>query len=561
MSKVRLFSLFILLQIGTSLAAPEVQLPDGPIRGREGSTFTNKQYYIFEKIPYATPPVGELRFKAPIPPPSWDEPLDTVNLDVTCYQQNANSDAESEDCLYINVYTPQLPSEDETVALPVMLYIHGGGFIGGSGRGVHAERIINEDVVFAAINYRLGPFGFMSTQDEVIPGNNGLKDQHLALQWAHDNIHLFGGDPDKITIFGQSAGSASVAYHLINQNSKDLFRGAILQSGSFLSPWAFQRKSKEIAFATAAFLNDTFQTNSDSNALLEFLQGVDAKSLDVASEQYANSVRNLQTTEILQGFYWAPVVEVKNPDAFLTKKMYGLLQAGNVVGVPILMGMTSEEGLAYNQNADTTLSQLTSFDEHLDWLVPNDMQVPDEDKRIEVGRSIRDIYTGGEDLADHVGDGVRYWSDQSFTRSIIRHAEFYSTFAETYFYQFSHDGELGKSKVHYDGAEHVGHSGDNAYIFCAGSGCDVSGYPEADQITVDRVIKIWTNFAKYQNPTPEPSELLQNVTWPQVSTEDGDFYYVDIRDDLEIKNHPKEATYSKWVELYDSLGFSDFDTF
>jgi carboxylesterase type B len=189
------------------------------------------------------------------------------------------------------------------------------------------------------------------------------------------------------------------------------------------------------------------------------------------------------------------------------------------------------------------------------------MQIPDEDKRIEVGRSIRDIYTGGEDLADHVGDGVRYWSDQSFTRSIIRHAEFYSTFAETYFYQFSHDGELGKSKVHYDGAEHVGHSGDNAYIFCAGSGCDVSGYPEADQITVDRVIKIWTNFAKYQNPTPEPSELLQNVTWPQVSTEDGDFYYVDIRDDLEIKNHPKEATYSKWVELYDSLGFSDFDTF
>jgi carboxylesterase type B len=153
---------------------------------------------------------------------------------------------------------------------------------------------------------------------------------------------------------------------LFSHRFADLFRGAILQSGSFLSPWAFQRKSKEIAFATAAFLNDTFQTNSDSNALLEFLQGVDAKSLDVASEQYANSVRvsgvyllflnesvqvrNLQTTEILQGFYWAPVVEVKNPDAFLTKKMYGLLQAGNVVGVPILMGMTSEEGLAYNQS-------------------------------------------------------------------------------------------------------------------------------------------------------------------------------------------------------------------
>jgi carboxylesterase type B len=194
----------------------------------------------------------------------------------------------------------------------------------------------------------------MSTEDDVIPGNNGLKDQHLAFQWAHDNIHLFGGDPDKITIFGASAGSASVAYHLINQNSKgdskkkqntplflhavvDLFRGGILQSGSFLSPWAFQRKPKEIAFATAAFLNDTFQTNpTDSNALLEFLQSVDAKSIDVASEKYASSVRmfgiyycflnevvqvaTLQTEEILQGYYWGPFVEVKNPDAFLTKK-------------------------------------------------------------------------------------------------------------------------------------------------------------------------------------------------------------------------------------------------
>jgi carboxylesterase type B len=145
----------------------------------------------------------------------------------------------------------------------------------------------------------------------------------------------------------------------------DLFRGGILQSGSFLSPWAFQRKPKEIAFATAAFLNDTFQTNTDSNALLEFLQSVDAKSIDVASEKYASSVRvsgvylfflnefaqvaTLQTEEILQGYYWGPFVEVKNPDAFLTKKMYGLLEAGNVVGVPILIGITSEEGIMWNK--------------------------------------------------------------------------------------------------------------------------------------------------------------------------------------------------------------------
>jgi para-nitrobenzyl esterase len=105
-----------------------VQLSNGRIRGREGLTYTNKQFYIFEKIPYAAPPVGELRFKAPIPPPSWDETLDTVSLDVICYQVGSNSEDESEDCLYINVYTPQVGftvssveySSSTTFSFPVM---------------------------------------------------------------------------------------------------------------------------------------------------------------------------------------------------------------------------------------------------------------------------------------------------------------------------------------------------------------------------------------------------------------------------------------------------------
>jgi carboxylesterase type B len=158
MFRTRLISLFLILHIGTSLADPEVQLPDGRIRGREGLTYTNKQVYIFEKIPYATPPVGELRFKAPIPPPSWDETLDTTSLDIICYQQNGNDDTETEDCLYINVHTPQLPG-DGTEGLPVMVFIHGGGFIGGGARGVYADRMVNEDIVYVAFNYRLGPFG------------------------------------------------------------------------------------------------------------------------------------------------------------------------------------------------------------------------------------------------------------------------------------------------------------------------------------------------------------------------------------------------------------------
>ncbi|RZC33822.1 COesterase and/or Abhydrolase 3 domain containing protein, partial [Asbolus verrucosus] len=487
---------------------PVVQLPNGLIQGREAVTLKDNTYYAFEKIPYATPPVGNLRFKAPIPAKNWEGILNTTHLDITCYQQGIDVDYESEDCLFINVFTPQLPNADEDLQFPVMFYIHGGAFANGSSRYSAPDLFIDNDVVFVTINYRLGPFGFLSTQDDVIPGNNGLKDQHLAIQWTHDNINLFGGDPDKITIFGQSAGSASCAYQLLNQQSQGLFRGAILESGTAINPWAYQRRAREVAFATAALINDTFSNSNDSVALLDFLLGIDAKELKKAGKEYSDSV-----------------------------------------------------------NADFLNYNLDAYDNHLDWLVPSDMQIEDMTNRTEMGRSIREIYTNGETFLDHFGDGIRFYSDTGFTRAIIKFAELYCKVAQTYFYQFSYDGELGANDVHYVGAEYVGHSEELRYIFCRGNGCDFSNYPISDQISSERIINIWTNFAKFlnslrteescvknfRNPTPEPSELLQNITWPLLSTDNGDFLYVDIDENLNIENHPKNVTYSKWTELYNSL--------
>ncbi|KAJ3652656.1 hypothetical protein Zmor_018603 [Zophobas morio] len=550
----------LVLQTGYLLGDPTVQLPNGQISGFQTTTLENNALYAFLGIPYAAPPVGDLRFKAPQPAADWDGALETKKYSKTCFQVSSNNDNESEDCLYINVFTPELPSEDNDVSLPVMLYIHGGGFVGGSG-GISPDLFINNGVVIASINYRLGIFGFISTQDEVIPGNFGLKDQRFAIQWVHDNIHLFGGNPDMVTIFGQSAGSASCAYQLLNQDSNGLFQAAILESGSSLSPWAFQRRSKAIAFKTASFLEPSFENSTDSQALLDYLLTLDARDIDSAAEQYHNYEYGPEDIEISQGFYWAPVVEVKNPDAFLTRKMYGLIQAGNVVRVPILIGFTSEEGLAFNGNANTLLDTMSVYDENLAWIVPNDMAIFDETKRTEMGGLIRDLYTGGEPLAEHLGDGVRYSSDTSFTRSIIKHAELFSQVAETYFYVFSYSGQIGGNYAHYDGAESVGHNAEIPYLFCTGNGCDGSQYPEADEVTRQRLIKIWTDFAKYRNPTPEPSELLQNITWPLVSADGSDFYYLDIDENLEIKNHPKEDTYSRWTELYDSLDYNDFDTY
>lgn len=136
------------------------------------------------------------------------------------------------------------------------------------------------DVIVVTVNYRLGIFGFLSTQDTTIPGNYGLKDQLLALKWVNENIHLFGGDPAKVTINGQSAGGAVVGYHIISKESKGLFRAAIMQSGSPICSWALQRNARTFAYKLTQRIDPTFSTSNSSDQLLALLKSVPAKQLN-----------------------------------------------------------------------------------------------------------------------------------------------------------------------------------------------------------------------------------------------------------------------------------------
>lgn len=144
----------------------------------------------------------------------------------------------SEDCLYLNLFAPQAPKPDAQLA--VMVFFHGGGFTGGSGNQdwVGPDYLVPKNVILINVNYRLGPFGFLSFRNTECPGNYGLKDQCLALKWIQNNISAFGGNPDNVTIFGQSAGGAAVQYHFLSPASKGLFAKGIAQSGSVLNRWA-----------------------------------------------------------------------------------------------------------------------------------------------------------------------------------------------------------------------------------------------------------------------------------------------------------------------------------
>lgn len=186
---------------------------------------------FFAGIPYAAPPVGPLRWRPPQPPAPWPGLRDASRPGPWCVQGSGGASElrVSEDCLTLNVWTPPAGTADKR---PVMVWIHGGGFVNGSADIYNARWLAAQgDVVVVTINYRLGALGFLAHPALGEVGNYGLADQQAALRWVHDNIDSFGGDPTKVTVAGESAGGMSVCDHLVAPESAGLFRAAIIQSG------------------------------------------------------------------------------------------------------------------------------------------------------------------------------------------------------------------------------------------------------------------------------------------------------------------------------------------
>lgn len=220
--------------------APVVETTAGPVKGLVRTTTV-----VYLGIPYAQPPTGELRWRPPLPNRSWKTVLDATQYRDHCIQFPLNKmlgqrqERASEDCLFLNVYTPRAETSKDKRPKPVMVWIHpGANIIGASDYSDWAPLIETGDVVVVSMNYRLGPFGFMAHPALDTEGhpfaNYGLMDQQLALRWVRDNIAKFGGDSHNVTVFGLSAGGMNVTTHLISPGSAGLFDKAIIQSGSYL---------------------------------------------------------------------------------------------------------------------------------------------------------------------------------------------------------------------------------------------------------------------------------------------------------------------------------------
>ncbi|GII96015.1 carboxylic ester hydrolase [Sinosporangium siamense] len=305
-----------------------VRTDSGPVRG---TVTADKR--LFEGIPFAAPPVGDLRWRSPQPVTPWTEPRDATRPGNTCAQlpQLGSVRSESEDCLYLNVTTPRRTNRP----LPVMVWVHGGGFTSGSGDFYDASWLVNQgDVVVVTVNYRLGVFGSFSHPDLPGSGAFGLEDQQAALRWVKRNARAFGGDPRNVTVFGESAGALSICAQLTSPSAAGLFHRAIMQSGTCTVNWP-----KNGLYPGTPEGATLFSSPEEAAGIAtQLMAGRGCQSIDclrAIPAAGANGLLDDPTAQLLSRPVYGTAVLPEDPKRAFT--------AGRFHRMPLMMGTTRDE--------------------------------------------------------------------------------------------------------------------------------------------------------------------------------------------------------------------------
>lgn len=329
---MRRFAFAILLALPLA-AADQVTTDKGVV---EGTASADSKIRIFKGIPYAAPPAGALRWKAPQPAANWTGVRKATEFGSRCMQGHIYNDmlfrdpGPSEDCLYLNVWTPAASAQEK---LPVMVWIYGGGYGAGAASEPRqdGENLARKGVVVVSMNYRLGVFGFFAHPELAkesghgSSGNYGLMDQTAALQWVQKNIAAFGGDPNNVTIFGESAGSFSVSAQMASPLAQGLFQRAIGESGAF--------------FSTTLDLKTLAKAEQDD---AKFAEAVGAPTLEALRAKPADELLQAALKQGGGGVRFAPDVD----GWFFPETAWATYAAGKQSHVPLLAGWNADEGSA-----------------------------------------------------------------------------------------------------------------------------------------------------------------------------------------------------------------------
>ncbi|XP_052902546.1 bile salt-activated lipase-like [Anopheles moucheti] len=557
------FVSFLLLMSVTSVSSqsdpsrPIIDCPAGQVQGTTESCGLFCTYYSFKGVPYAEPPVGSLRFRNPVPRARWQGVRDGSNHGSDCLQVALTPGLirGNEDCLYLNVYTQQLIG-----TRPVMVWIHGGGYGANSGNSEEygPEKLIQDNVLLVTINYRLGALGFLSTGDRYAAGNWGLKDCLQALRWIRTNIAAFGGDPDNVTIFGNSAGAALVHLLVLTDDGQGLFHKAIAQSSTALVPYAFQTRPKFYADRIAL----AFGFGADSSTYVELLRTIPAEQFIPFQE----AAFTIPVPRFLRPLDFGPVVEPADApeETIIRQRPIELIRSG-AHRVPFIVGYTDLEGAFFTalENAiDPTVKGQFNANSHL--LVPFFWNVGEGTASSnQISGAFRQHYWQSQPLAASLDyEWSVYQTDHQFLFAIDQtvrlHAQ--TTSVPLYYYQFAYDGDLNLYKKIF-GVQHPGaiHTDELPYVFHIPAAMLVPVSPDSHANTVSsRVVRMWTNFARTGNPTPTQEALLQNVLWSTVGATGAG--YLSVGYDLAvIQQTPNPTRMNLWYNLQQTYANAPFE--
>ena len=502
----------------------------------------------FLGIPFASPPVNRLRFRPPEPPAAWKPHVYNATFFINVCQQLQTSYFEgsirlawpgftwendsSEDCLYLNIFAPGNNATNTSELYPVIMFIHGGSYVYGTTarHTTPGEVLPRWGVVLVTIQYRLGPFGFLTTGDSAAPGNWGLLDQVQALKWIQENIKAFRGDPSKVTILGVSSGGASVGLHLLSPLSEGLFHQAIAESGVELSPFAFQ-SVKEATLKTKNTAMELGCNSENSHDMIKCLCKKDAQSIVLKYDWKSTG----------------PVID----NYFIYDTPENLRRSGKFYHVPLIGGFNSDEGAHNTPKEYYPPTEITSsvFRDSIKSFVKDEIRHDNEKTAVLIEDAIEFQYTPWSKTSDSPTlrkKMINIQSDYFVAAPTVEVLGIHSASAPTYMYEFSHRSQKANTEDAWMGVKH----GDNTPYDFGAPFLNITPltFTEEDQNVSSLIMSLYANFAKYGNPTPQ---AVQGVTWGEFNRTTRLYLRIQGTPEIEANFEPQRMAF--WDSYYPRL--------
>jgi len=519
------------LEVGTKWEFPVAQTKMGNLWGTIEESRQGQRILAFRGIRHVQAPVGPQRFRPPVFTPRWEGIKEAKVNGHVCPQHLATKPdiwVGDEDCLWLNVFTRDLVVSKRR---PVVVWIHGGSFIRGSAAEYDPDYLLDQDVVLVTLQYRLGMFGFMSTETGDAPGNYGMFDQIAGLQWVKMNIAAFSGDPNQVTIMGQQAGGASVHYLLLSPIARGLFNKAVSMSGSALAWWASIKRPQEKAKKLARLLDCSPEEQEDMARLVECVRSRPMFDLMNTHPNFYEWKHLEQSQEPMTA--WSPRVDPEAAMPFMSQEPIDLMTSGNFQHVPWMVGITDDEGASRAYAFLEDKAGVKEFEEKFEKLGPLMFGFHDgqsEAPKI-MAKKVKDFYWGSSEIGPATAVNlVNALSDSNYAHPVDTAAKIHSlrSNAPVFIYHFGYRGKHSQTHVkpnefppilhpldiHYG----VGNGDDLMYLFPILLGL-FRPLPSEDISFSMRFVELLTNFASTGEPSFDMGEGLNPFIWSPVNAD------------------------------------------